>query len=70
MTTTQYAQAISEAYQKFVTLFNSNAPQDAQDAQFERYMSIRREWLGQQWQLQQAWNALQAVPAYVERQQA
>jgi hypothetical protein len=70
MTTTQYAQAISEAYQQFVTLFNSNAPQTEQDAQFEKYMDIRREWLGQQWQLQQVWNALQSVPAYVERRQA
>jgi hypothetical protein len=51
MTTTQYAQAISEAYEKFVTLFNSNAPQAEQDAQFEKYMSIRREWLSGQWQL-------------------
>jgi len=40
MTTTQYAQAITEAYQAYVALYNSNAPLAEQEAQFNVYQQL------------------------------
>lgn len=40
MTTSQYAQAISEAYKAYVKLYNGNAPLQEQNAQFEVYQSL------------------------------